>query len=289
MTENFENSKNREISTPHDTSSGGKSAQISKSDELIKTEKTKERKEERIEIKQNTDDMLKAMNKKVYVKIPSKLPLKAELINEYLKLCEEKKVPPKYTKSQLSSKVVKTEIYELLMELKGGEGTKKEEGSSIMKSILPDIKVTKGVKDAATEFLFSMEHLAVGGLETYLNSRPNIGVDIDGLSYEMQVGKKEIKKDLRNIIEAYPVIAQWLNPILTHAVRMLNSGVRQHNHNRKNKPRHSKLLDTQNTQLKSGNSPQLKKPNRLANLRNKRKAAGDSMPLLLNVGGAIPK
>jgi len=237
------------------------------------------------QLTENTNNLMKQIKKKAYTKIPKKLPLKAAMIQEYYNLCEEKGKEPEYTKAKLASKINKTVIFDLINELKGGnqDDSKPKEN----KSIMGDIKITKNLKNSAAEFIFRVEHMVVGGIETYLERNPGFGLNLQGLSYEMQQGKKDIKRDLYEIVECYPWLTTYLNPILTHSVKMVDSGLAQHKHNT-NSPRPILSLDTGNNK---GSSRGVRKSKPLIMARNnvpKARSKNDTMPLLVNLGH-VPK
>lgn len=172
---------------------------------------------------------LKKDDKEIYERKKRKLPKKDILVQNYLDLCAEKGVEPEHSRIKLEKQIKKDIIADMIDELKCK--TQNEDLKNSHQSVKQPIKVTANLKKSVANFLFHLNILAVSTAESFTNSRPNLGISLDGYTAEIISGKKEITQDLYNIVNCYPQIARWFNPILVHSTKMLNTGIQVHNNN----------------------------------------------------------
>lgn len=209
-----------------------------------------------IDLKNSVRDLKKDLKTKIYTKKPKKLPKKADMVKQYLDLCKKHNKEPEHPEWKLKKNIKKDELWEMIERLDGKDSYEVDQN---VDDKIQEINISKSAKKHAANFMFEALNMTAFGVETYFNNKPKYGIDIDGYAYEMQKSKKELMPDIHAILEEYPIIATYLNPILTLSAKMANAGLKRHRHNSEFK--------------KKNNHPSIKvtEENRLPTKRNKRK------------------
>lgn len=211
-------------------------------------------------------DLKKEIKKSVYTTIPAKLPLKSIMIEEYLQLCEDKKITPKFTRAKLEKGIKKQELWKLIQSIKQDEDEPVKAGEKVM------IKLTARKKRSTAEFLYNMQWALNYGAEKFVKNRPGFKVNIDGFAKHTEENKKDMIEDLTEIVEDYPHITNWLSPIMKYVGKQSMTLVKSADWNKKkvdNRPR----VDVQAIQVPK--------------VTRVRKRKGKEIPLCI-AKGAIP-
>lgn len=184
-------------------------------------------------IEKEKQEDLKNLNKEMHQQIQltkkTKLPTKNVLIQEYLSLCREKNVQPKYPIYKLEKNVVKSQIFELIQGLKNND-------SDVYK--IPDIidttsgkksnvQLSANAKRQTGEFINDVVSFAANYVEHYSKQHPDEFLDLEGITYDLQ-NDKRLPKKAEAIVDRYPIIATYLNPILIYTASVLKKGTDRH-------------------------------------------------------------
>jgi len=220
-------------------------------------------------------------NSKIYAKIPKKLGKKSDMISKLLGLYKStgKKCP--YSLNKLEKNIKRDEIWRMTQDLEG-EKPKGKKGvvSSLIDSV-PEIKITAKLKQNAAELLFDAECVTIGITENYLTKRPGIGIDLDGMTNQMVAKEKKFKSQLRAVVDCYPGIARFLNPIIVHLASVTREGVDTHVKNKKNQrtaePNPRRQKPSGDTKKSSVSSKTVLQP----------KGKGKDIPMLVSFGASV--
>jgi len=233
-------------------------------------------KSERLDISEAVKTINKKAKKKIYTTVPTKLPPKAEMVAEYKALCAEKNIKPG-TDSSINKKYTKTLLYKRIQEIK-------EKGKKDGVDVDKTYAVPDSLKKSAASFLYDMSLIGGATMENYFYNRPHLNVDIDGFTMNMMKKHKEQKADLYRIVEKYPQLATYLDPVLIYAVKQGNNFVQTNSLNKKK-------ADPQRLEKKKGSvnkSSRNKARSRSSGKNNTIRSKNKKSYMLGEVGQALP-
>jgi len=151
---------------------------------------------------------------------------KGELIDMYKENCNGKGITA--MKDWQLQKKTKKDIIGIINSLQNNTFNESDNNT---KSARLYPKVNTASKKHAARFLYDTCCMGSGVLETYMRANPEIGIDLSGLSNEMSSTKAEQLKDMEAIVNRYPGIVGFLNPILTYAAKYTSVCYQRHNLN----------------------------------------------------------
>ena len=187
-------------------------------------------------IKAEKKRSLQELNKKIKkgnieIIMPKKMPKKPDLIDKYFKICATKGITPIGNKQKIN-RLTKSQIWDEIAKMSNGT---KEDSRMISLELDGEMKkgglIPAGTRKGVANFLYNFLHVIGFSAEKYFQANPQYGVNIEGYAYEMEKGKRNIQKNLDDVVLEYPQLATWFNPLVRLGGNLVGAGVRQHNVN----------------------------------------------------------